>query len=119
MDAVRVVMEERQSELDELQFHGGSRCFLATSGLASTTSPACSTRLRQKPSEFVAFPVPAGPKGRGYMPVLVGLAVMNGAPDMARAMALIDYLTLPKTQIDVGPRSRLSAGGGGEVAAGP
>ncbi len=55
--------------------------------------------LREKPSEFVAFPVPAGPKGRGYMPVLVGLAVVNGAPDMVRAMALIDYLTLPKTQV--------------------
>jgi multiple sugar transport system substrate-binding protein len=55
--------------------------------------------LRQKPNEFVAFPAPAGPKGRGYMPVLVGLAVLNGTPDMAKAMALIDYLTLPKTQI--------------------
>ncbi len=25
--------------------------------------------LRQKPDDFVAFPAPAGPKGRGYMPV--------------------------------------------------
>ena len=55
--------------------------------------------LRQKPNEFVAFPAPAGPKGRGYMPLLVGLAVVKGAPDMAEAMALIDYLTQPKTQI--------------------
>jgi multiple sugar transport system substrate-binding protein len=55
--------------------------------------------LRQKPNEFVAFPAPAGPKGRGYMPVLVGLAVTSDAPDKAGAMALIDYLTLPKTQI--------------------
>ena len=55
--------------------------------------------LRQKPDEFVAFPAPAGPKGRGYMPVLAGLAVVKGAPDMSGAMALIDYLTQPQTQI--------------------
>jgi multiple sugar transport system substrate-binding protein len=55
--------------------------------------------LRQKPDEFVAFPVPAGPKGRGYVPVLAGLAVLKGAPDMSEAMALIDYLTQPQTQI--------------------
>jgi len=55
--------------------------------------------LRQKPEEFVAFPAPAGPKGRGYMPVLAGLAVLKGAPDMNGAMGLIDYLTWPETQI--------------------
>jgi len=55
--------------------------------------------LRQKPDEFVAFPAPAGPKGRGYMPVLAGLAVVKGAPDMAGAIALIEYLTQPATQI--------------------
>jgi multiple sugar transport system substrate-binding protein len=55
--------------------------------------------LRQKPDEFVAFPAPAGPKGRGYVPVLAGLAVLKGAPDMSGAMALIDYLTQPQTQI--------------------
>ena len=55
--------------------------------------------LRRKPDEFVAFPVPAGPKGRGYVPALVGLAVPKGAPDMSDAMALIDYLTKPETQI--------------------
>ena len=56
--------------------------------------------LRQKPGEFVAFPAPAGPKGRGYMPVLAGLAVLKGAPDMNGAMGLIDYLTSPETQIE-------------------
>jgi multiple sugar transport system substrate-binding protein len=55
--------------------------------------------LRRKPDEFVAFPAPAGPKGRGYMPVLAGLAVLKGAPDMSGAMALIEYLTQPQTQI--------------------
>jgi multiple sugar transport system substrate-binding protein len=55
--------------------------------------------LRQKPDEFVAFPAPSGPKGRGYVPVLAGLAVVKGAPDVSAAMALIDYLTQPQTQI--------------------
>jgi multiple sugar transport system substrate-binding protein len=55
--------------------------------------------LRQKPDEFVAFPAPAGPKGRGYVPALAGLAVLKGAPDMSGAMALLDYLTQPQTQI--------------------
>jgi multiple sugar transport system substrate-binding protein len=55
--------------------------------------------LRRKPDEFVAFPAPAGPEGRGYMPVLAGLAVLKGAPDMSGAMRLIDYLSQPRTQI--------------------
>jgi multiple sugar transport system substrate-binding protein len=55
--------------------------------------------LRQKPNEFVAFPAPAGPKGRGYMPVLAGLAVVKGARDMSGALEMIDYLTRPQTQI--------------------
>ena len=41
--------------------------------------------LRQKPDDFVAFPAPAGPKGRGYMPVIAGLAISKGAPDKAQA----------------------------------
>jgi multiple sugar transport system substrate-binding protein len=55
--------------------------------------------LRQKPKEFVAFPAPVGPKGRGYMPVVAGLAVLKGASDMSGAMALVDYLTQHETQI--------------------
>ena len=55
--------------------------------------------LRQKPEQFVAFPAPAGPKGRGYMPVLAGLAVVKGAPDPNGAMTLIEYLAQPETQI--------------------
>jgi multiple sugar transport system substrate-binding protein len=55
--------------------------------------------LRQKPDEFVAFPAPAGPTGRGYMPVLAGLAVVKGARDVDGALTLIDYLTQPQTQV--------------------
>ena len=55
--------------------------------------------LTKQPNDFVTFPAPAGPKGRGWMPVLVGLAIPTGAPDVAGAKALIDHLTLPATQI--------------------
>jgi multiple sugar transport system substrate-binding protein len=55
--------------------------------------------LRQRPDEFVVFPAPSGPKGRGYVPVLAGLGVVKGASDMRGALELVDYLTLPQTQI--------------------
>jgi multiple sugar transport system substrate-binding protein len=51
-----------------------------------------------EPENFVAFPAPAGPAGRGYMPVIAGLGIPNDAPDPEAAKALIDYLTQPETQ---------------------
>lgn len=56
------------------------------------------TALKEKPTEFVTFPAPAGPKGRGYMLVLAGLAIPKTSPDMKGAEAIIDHLTNPKTQ---------------------
>ena len=50
------------------------------------------------PENFVAFPAPAGPAGRGYMPVIAGLGIPNDAPNPEAAKALIDYLTQPETQ---------------------
>ena len=55
--------------------------------------------LATKPDDFVAFPPPAGPKGRGFMPVLVGLAITKGAPNRAGAIAVIEHLTKPETQL--------------------
>lgn len=55
--------------------------------------------LAQKPDEFVTFPAPAGPKGRGFMPVVAGLAIPKGAPNVAGAKAVIEYLTRPEVQI--------------------
>jgi multiple sugar transport system substrate-binding protein len=55
--------------------------------------------LTKQPDDFVAFPAPAGPKGRGWMPVLVGLGIPQGAPDVAGAKALIGHLTSPAIQI--------------------
>jgi multiple sugar transport system substrate-binding protein len=54
--------------------------------------------FNEQPENFVAFPAPAGPAGRGYMPVVVGLGIPNDAPNPEAAMELIDYLTQPETQ---------------------
>jgi multiple sugar transport system substrate-binding protein len=51
-----------------------------------------------RPNDFVLVPAPAGPKGRGFMPVLAGLAIPKGAPNRAGAESLIDYLTQPQQQ---------------------
>ena len=54
--------------------------------------------LNAEPDNFVTFPAPAGPAGRGFMPVVVGLGIPNDAPNPDGAVALIDYLTQPQTQ---------------------
>ena len=54
--------------------------------------------LEQQPDNFVAFPAPAGPMGRGFMPVVVGLGVPSNAPNPDGAVALIQYLLMPETQ---------------------
>ncbi len=55
--------------------------------------------LNQKPDDFVVFPAPAGPKGRGFMPVVAGMAIPKTAPDMAAAQELLTYMMKPETQI--------------------
>jgi len=51
-----------------------------------------------RPNDFILVPAPAGPKGRGFMPVLAGFAIPKGAPNRAGAEQLIDYLTQPQQQ---------------------
>ncbi|MEZ4631009.1 MAG: ABC transporter substrate-binding protein [Deinococcales bacterium] len=51
-----------------------------------------------EPDNFIAFPAPAGPAGRGFMPVIVGLGIPSTAADPQAAKSLIDYLTQPETQ---------------------
>ncbi|KLK91337.1 ABC transporter substrate-binding protein [Microvirga vignae] len=55
--------------------------------------------LEAQPDQFVTFPAPAGPKGRGYMPVIAGLAIPKDAPNHDGAVAVIQHLTKPETQI--------------------
>lgn len=54
--------------------------------------------VKDKPNEFLLVPAPAGPKGRGFMPVLAGISIPKGAPNRAGAEAVIDYLTQPRQQ---------------------
>lgn len=55
--------------------------------------------FRQHPDDYVAFPAPAGPSGRSFMPVVVGLSVPKSAPDAAGARQVIQFLLKPETQI--------------------
>ncbi|WFP62504.1 ABC transporter substrate-binding protein [Mesorhizobium sp. WSM4904] len=55
--------------------------------------------FNQKPGDFVAFPAPAGPAGRGFMPVVAGVAIPKTSPDIDKAKALVAYMLKPETQI--------------------
>ncbi len=55
--------------------------------------------LNAKPDDFVVFPVPAGPAGRAYMPVLAGMAVPTTSPAPEDAKQLIAYMLKPETQV--------------------
>ena len=55
--------------------------------------------FNERPDDFVAFPAPAGPTGRGFMPVLAGVAIPRTAPDMDAAKAVIAHMLKPETQI--------------------
>jgi multiple sugar transport system substrate-binding protein len=56
--------------------------------------------FNQRPDDFVAFAVPSGPEGRGFMPVLAGVAVPKGAPDVEASKRLVAYLMQPEQQIN-------------------
>ena len=55
--------------------------------------------FNERPDDFVAFPAPAGPTGRGFMPVLAGLAIPSTAADMEDVKSVISYMMQPETQI--------------------
>jgi multiple sugar transport system substrate-binding protein len=54
--------------------------------------------FNERPDEFVAFPAPAGPAGRGFMPVIIGLGVPFTAPNPDGADNTIAYLLSPEVQ---------------------
>jgi len=54
--------------------------------------------LNDKPADYVVFPAPSGIKGRGFMPVIVGMAIPKNAADKAAAERVIDHMTKPATQ---------------------
>jgi multiple sugar transport system substrate-binding protein len=48
--------------------------------------------LQQQPNNFVLFPAPRGPKGRGFLPVLATVGIPKTAPDPTDAKSLIMFL---------------------------
>ncbi len=57
--------------------------------------------IENKPDQFVVVPVPRGPKGRGFIVVIAGLAIPKNAPNQEAAWKLIEYLTRPEVQVEV------------------
>jgi multiple sugar transport system substrate-binding protein len=51
-----------------------------------------------EPDNFVAFPAPAGPAGRGFMPVIVGVGIPKDAQNPEGAADVIEYITRPEIQ---------------------
>jgi multiple sugar transport system substrate-binding protein len=57
--------------------------------------------FKQRPDDFVALPAPKGPKGLGFMPVIVGVAIPKNAPNPEGAEQMIRYLLQDKVQISI------------------
>ncbi|MCD6458063.1 MAG: carbohydrate ABC transporter substrate-binding protein [Thermoproteales archaeon] len=57
--------------------------------------------ITTKPDQFIVVPVPRGPKGRGFILVVAGLAIPKDAPNADAAWKLIDYLTTPEVQVKI------------------
>ena len=55
--------------------------------------------LNSRPDDFVVFPAPVGPRGRGFVTIIGGLAIPKGAPNVVGAEQLIDHLTRPAQQL--------------------
>lgn len=55
---------------------------------------------KEKPEDWLMVPAPRGPKGRGYMLIVAGMAVPKDA-DKAQAAKVIQALSTPQTQIEV------------------
>jgi multiple sugar transport system substrate-binding protein len=56
---------------------------------------------KDKPDDWLMVPAPRGPRGRGYMAVLLGLAIPKGAPSQDKTKALIKALSESRTQLEV------------------
>lgn len=57
--------------------------------------------LDESPEDFVVFPAPAGPAGRGFMPVVVGLGIPFNSPNPEGAADLLRYMLGSETQAAV------------------
>lgn len=55
---------------------------------------------KSKPDDWVMVPAPKGPKGRGYMIVVAGLAIPHGAPQADKAKQVIKEITASAVQVE-------------------
>jgi len=91
---LRSIVEERQPELDQLQLHAGP-LISGDVWIAFDHTARLLDALREA-GRVCSVPCSAGPKGRGYMPVLAGLAVVKVPPILTRR-CLIDIWPNPNT----------------------
>ncbi|MCO1574392.1 ABC transporter substrate-binding protein [Crossiella sp. SN42] len=56
---------------------------------------------KREPDRWRMLPAPRGPKGRGYMAVLTGLAIPRGAPHQDQARRLIATLSKAQNQLEL------------------
>ncbi len=57
--------------------------------------------FKQRPDDFVAMPAPTGPKGLGFMPVIVGIAIPKNAPNPEGAKQMVRYLLEDQQQVNI------------------
>jgi ABC-type sugar transport system, periplasmic component len=55
--------------------------------------------FEQRPNDFITFPAPIGPRGRGVMTVISGLSIPKDVQEPGNLSPLIDYLTRPEIQL--------------------
>jgi multiple sugar transport system substrate-binding protein len=56
---------------------------------------------KQDPGNWRMLPAPRGPRGLGYMAVVLGLAIPKGSTDRRLAEQVIQALSVPSTQVDL------------------
>lgn len=56
--------------------------------------------VKDKPDDWLMVPAPSGPKGKGYLLVVGGMAVPQGSPEKDKAFELIKALSKPEAQIE-------------------
>lgn len=57
--------------------------------------------FKERPEDFVTIAAPIGPKGRGFMPVVVGAAIPRTAPNPEGAKALLAHLLREDVQLRI------------------
>jgi multiple sugar transport system substrate-binding protein len=58
------------------------------------------TAVKDKPDDWLMVPAPSGPKGKGYLLIVGGMAVPQGSPEKDKAFELIKALSKPEAQIE-------------------